>query len=64
MKEVVHELRFGVARCKTVKGLPFEWPIGHRWERPDKFLEVPLAERCPHCMKARITGGTTTKEAP
>lgn len=55
--DVVHELKFGTARCRgaVVKGLPHEWPQGHSWARGSDFLTIPLANRCPHCARARVT---------
>ena len=50
--EIVHVLRFGVSLCRTPKGLPFEWPPGHTWERESAFAAVPLAHKCPRCVTA------------
>jgi len=50
--DVVHVLRFGIAQCRTVAGLPHQWPARHSWVRAETFKTIPLAYRCPHCKGA------------
>lgn len=55
--ERVHILAFAVAKCRTVKGLPSEWGPGHSWIREADFRTVPLAHRCPHCLRVSLGSG-------
>lgn len=49
-EEVVHRLVFGQARCRTIPGMPDQWPPGHRGS--GYWYDVT----CPACLEA-IPGG-------
>lgn len=46
-----HVLRFGVALCQTVKGLPYQWPEGHDWTREEDIVAIRPSQRCHFCMR-------------
>ena len=61
--DICHVLHFGVAKCRSVPGLPHEWPTGHTWARPVDFATIPAAHRCPKCVVTRKRDSGTF-EAP
>ena len=55
MSDIVHVLTFGVSLCQDPPGLPYQWPIGHRWVRAADFAGVPLRDKCPRCKTKMAT---------
>ncbi len=49
MPSRVHVLTFGVSLCQEPPGLPYQWPVGHRWVRAADFAGTPLGDQCPRC---------------
>lgn len=46
--EVIHILRHGFALCRTVDGIPREWPPGHKWTDAEAFMN----SNCIPCLRA------------
>lgn len=51
-QDCVHVLMQGRALCDRVRGVPSDWPEGHKWVRAEEADKA----NCPHCIVALSKG--------